>query len=35
LSRRDVCEDENDPFVRTGLCRTVASALSMGLVVRK
>lgn len=27
--------DDNEPFVRTVLCRTVANTLSMGLVVRK
>jgi hypothetical protein len=26
---------DNDPLVRTALCRTVANTLSMGLVVRK
>jgi hypothetical protein len=29
-----VCGD-NDPLVRTVLCRTVANTLSIGLVVRK
>jgi hypothetical protein len=27
--------DDNEPFVRTVLCRTVATTLSMGFVVRK
>ena len=27
--------DDNEPFVRTVLCRTVANTLSMGFVVRK